>query len=348
MTPHSNAMPDTGEQSTPEPAPRDRVVIAGLGRVGLDYACAFALHKGAEVAGLVESRTDLRRFARTSGFAAPAEATLARWLDRHPADTLVVCAPPAEAADLVEKGVAAGLAILVHGLAAMPRAAVDRIERALESCERPIAAGSAVLFQPTFARARRTGALSTEGLTQVRASASVSRVFSPHATPAVDVVDFLLADLLLLLDASFGAVTHVAARGERLYGDWLDECQVEARFANGLSARIEASWSVPDYPGAAMVIEGAGPEGRVIVSDDALEMDLASLQGRVVAASEPAFAHSEGGDAPVVVEGWLRALGGDAVSGEALSVERAVRVARVVEAVRKSIAADGSEREVAS
>jgi hypothetical protein len=77
-------------------------------------------------------------------------------------------------------------------------------------------------------------------------------------------------------------------------------------------------------------------------------MDLASLQGRVVAASEPSFARSEGGESPGVVEGWLRALTGDAVSAEALSVTRAIRVARVVDAMRMSIAADGVEREVMS
>jgi len=348
MTPISNSMAESREQHPPEPGTRDRILIAGLGRTGLDYACAFALHPGAEVAGFVEARSDLRRFARTAGFAAPAEATLGRWLEKRPADTLVVCAPAAEAAELVEKGVNAGLAVLVHGLAAMPREAVDRIEKALSLCDRPVAAGSAVLFQATFARARRTGALSPHGLQQVRASASVSRVFSPNAARGRDVVDYLLADLLLLLDASFGPMTHVRARGQSLYGDWLDECQVEAKFGIGLSAKVEASWSVPGYPGAAMVIEGSGHQGRVIVSDDALEMDLASLQGRVVAASEPSFARSEGGEAPAVVEGWSRALAGDAVSAEALSVTRALRVARVVDAVRQSISADGVECEVLS
>lgn len=344
MTRLSTATAEAQTRPIPDPTTRDRIIVAGLGRAGLDYACAIALHPSAELVGFVEARSDLRRFARGIGFQAPAEARLGRWLEKRAADTLFVCGPAAEAAELVEQGAGAGLAVLVHGLAAMPRDVVDRIEKALASTQRPVAAGSAVLFQPTFSRARRTGALSAERLQQVRASASVSRVFSPLAEPGRDVLDFLLADLLLLLDASFGPIVAVQATGQRLYGDWIDECQVEARFGHGLVAKIEASWSVPDYPGVAMVIEGSGPEGRVIVSDDALEMDLASMQGRVVAASEPPVARSEGGDAPGVVEGWLRALGGDERSAEALSLPRAVRVARVVEAVRRSIAADGSER----
>ena len=140
----------------------------------------------------------------------------------------------------IEQAVVAGLAVLVHGLAGMPRDAVDRIEKALTASRKPVAAGSAVLYQPTFARARRTGALSPDRLQQVRASASVSRVFSPLVEPGRDVLDFLLADLLLLLDASFGPIGAVRATGQRLYGEWLDECQVEARFAHGLLAKIEA------------------------------------------------------------------------------------------------------------
>ncbi len=344
----TTAMAENREQHPAEPAARDRVVVAGLGRAGLDYACAFAMHPAAEVVGFVEPRGDLRRFVRGVGFAAPMEPSLGRWLEKRAADTLVVCSPAAEAADLVEQGVTAGLAVLVHGLASMPRETADRIEAAMASSGRPVAAGAAVLFQPTFARARRTGALSADHVQQVRASASVSRVFSPLAQPSRDVLDFLLADLLLLLDASFGPIVSVGAKGQRLYGDWLDECQMDARFASGLTAKVEASWSVPDYPGTAMVIEGSGPEGRIIVSDDALEMDMASLQGRVVAASEPTLARFEGGDSPTVVEGWQRMLAGDPVCAEALSAPRALRVSRVVDAVRQSIAADGSEREVVS
>lgn len=348
MTRASTAM---AESQTPQAGPAttpDRVIVAGLGRVGLDYACALAMHASAELAGFVEPRADLRRFARGAGFQAPSETSLGRWLGKRPADTLFVCMPGIEAAGLVEQAVEAGLAVLVDGLAAMPREAVDRIEKALLSSQRPVAAGSAVLFQPTFARARRTGALSAERLQQVRASASVSRVFSPLVQPGCDVLEFLLADLLLLLDASFGPIAAVRATGQRLYGEWIDECQVEAQFAHGRVAKVEASWSVPDYPGAAMVIEGSGTGGRVIVSDDALETELPSMQGRIVAAGEPTRARSEGGEAPNVVAGWLGSLAGDAECAEALSVPRAVRVARALDAVRLSIAADGSERAVSA
>jgi predicted dehydrogenase len=336
--------PNVSNESTT----RQRIVVAGLGRTGVDYACAFAMHPFAEVVGFVEPRGDLRRFVRGVGFGAPSESTLERWLDRHACDSVIVSAPADEALPLVERAVTAGLGVLVHGLAGMPAETATRIAAVLSGSEKATAAGAAVMFQPTFARARRSGALSAERVSQVRASASVSRVFSPLAAPGRDVLDFLLADLLLLLDSAFGPIAGVKATGQKLYGDWLDECQVDARFANGLTTKVEASWSVPGYPCAAMVIEGSGGEGRVIVSDDALEMDMPGLQGRVVAASEPGVARFDGGEASAIAEGYLKSLAGDVAALDALSVPRATRVARVLEAVRNSIQADGDEREVAS
>jgi len=344
----STATAETQPNASRDATTRQRVVVAGLGRVGIDYACAFAMHPFAEVVGFVEPRGDLRRFARGVGFNAPSDSSLNRWLEKRGCDSVIVCSPPDEALAIVERAVAAGLGVLVHGLAAMPGETATRIAAALSGSERATAAGAAVMFQPTFARARRSGALSAERVSQVRASASVSRVFSPLTEPERDVLDFLLADLLLLLDASFGPIAVVKATAQKLYGDWFDECQVEARFAKGLATKIEASWSVPGYPCAAMVIEGSGGEGRVIVSDDALEMDMPGLQGRVVAASEPSNARFEGGEASAIAEGYLKSLAGDGVASDALSVPRATRVARVLEAVRHSIAADGEEREVAS
>src|SRR5499427_412383 len=103
-----------------ESTTRQRIVVAGLGRVGVDYACAFAMHPFAEVVGFVEPRGDLRRFARGVGFGAPSESTLDRWLEKRACDSVVVSAPADEALAIVERAVAAGLGVLVHGLAGMP------------------------------------------------------------------------------------------------------------------------------------------------------------------------------------------------------------------------------------
>ena len=77
----SAAMAEKQPSVSNETTTKQRIVVAGLGRTGVDYACAFAMHPFAEVVGLVEPRGDLRRFVRGVGFGAPSESSLERWLD---------------------------------------------------------------------------------------------------------------------------------------------------------------------------------------------------------------------------------------------------------------------------
>lgn len=328
------------------PDARERVVVAGIGRLGLEVASALELHPGTTLAGWVEPRADRCRFARGAGFRAPAEATLARWLQRHAADSLVVCAPIAERAAIARGALDAGLPVLVCGLTALPSAEAEELTARLESAGSTTGAAAPVLSLPLFARARRSGVLAPGRLTRLRASASVSRVFSASAAPEGDVLDFLLADLLQLTDAAGGPLVEVRATGQALYGEWLDEVQVECRTATGLASRLEASWSVPDYPGVSLVLEAEGAGLRVLVSDDALEVEQEGGTGRIVAASEPALSASDLGDASRIVEAWVRARAGDDSLAESLSVARARRVSRVLEAVRASLAAAGEWRTV--
>ena len=82
----SMAVAEMQPSSPRDSVTRERVVVAGLGRAGLEYACSFAMHPAAEVVGFVEPRGDLRRFARGIGFGVPTESSLGRWLDRRSCD----------------------------------------------------------------------------------------------------------------------------------------------------------------------------------------------------------------------------------------------------------------------
>ena len=345
-SPADSTAPDDGA-ATATPC---RVAVAGLGRAGLAHAMAAAQHEGCAVAGFVEPRADLRRFARAAGFTAPAEPTLARLLARGPLDALVVCAPGEARAALAAEGLSAGLDVLVDGLPAFGAAGAAGLAALPADVRARLGCASPALFHPLLRRGIELFASGALGVPhQVRASVFVSRVFAPGAPPAeLDVLDFAVGDLLLLLDRCLGSVRSVTASAHRLYGARVDELHAMLSLDNGAEAGLDASWSVPGYPRAALVLEVEGDLGTMIASDDALEADLTVAGGgfdegvtRLSLADVPDPLAFDAGDASHAFDAFVRAR----ESGERcpdLDGERAMRVLRTLDALRASLAAGGA------
>jgi predicted dehydrogenase len=347
---------------TPVDSPEDtsgapqapRFAVLGLGRAGLAYAMAVARHREGALGGFVEPRTSLRRFARGAGFAAPACATLEQLQARQRCDAAIVTVPPEDRIAAIEAAVKGELAVLVDGLPVTHAEGASRLEGVIAGARAPVGCGIGLLFHPLFARAVSvigTGVLGS--LREIRASVYVSRVFSADSPPARgDVLDFAVGDLLVLLDAMFGPAAAVAATGQRLFGARLDEVHAQLRLANGREAGVDGSWSVPGYPRASLVIEVVGEHGGLLVSDDALEAELpaaceglASGHSRRVLADELDPVQFECGDSTRPLAAFAAALPGGPLL-DALDPRRALRVARLLDALRRSVAGGGGEREV--
>lgn len=120
----------------------------------------------------------------------------------------------------------------------------------------------------------------------VRSSMYLSRVFgsaqqrvlSDGRTPG-GVVTQYSADLLFLLVWYLGAPVRVRAQWSRLYGELEDELHGMLTLANGTEVGFDSSWSVPGYPRPATVIELEGDNGKLLASDDALELELVAAAG---------------------------------------------------------------------
>jgi predicted dehydrogenase len=328
--------------------------VLGLGRAGLAYAMAVAQHDDIALAGLVEPRGGLRRFARGAGFPAPAFGTLEQLLARHPCDAGIVTVPGGERVAAIEGAIGAGLAVLVDGLPVTHAEGAKRLESAIASARAPVGCGIGLLFHPLFARAVSViGADVLGRLREIRASVYVSRVFSAASAPARgDVLDFAVGELLVLLDAMFGPAAAVAATGQRLFGSRLDEVHAQLRLGNGREAGVDGSWSVPGYPRASLVVEVVGERGGLLVSDDALETDLPEAcegmprgHSRRVLADELDPVAFECGDSTRPLAAFAASLPGGPLL-DALDPRRALRVARLLDALRRSAAAGGGEREV--
>ncbi len=107
-TPHLEA------DRTSDPAATRRVVVLGLGRIGLQYAAAAASRDDVALAGLVDPRGPLRRFARGAGFAMPSSGSLEKLLAKVPAVRVVLRSSSMPA--IVEA------AVRGHGICAITRA----------------------------------------------------------------------------------------------------------------------------------------------------------------------------------------------------------------------------------
>jgi len=258
-----------------------------------------------------------------------------------------VCLPLAERAAAVEEALGRGLPVLVTGLPVANGGEAARLEAAMAQGGR-LACGVPALFHPLFRRAHDLLAARAIGRPRrVRASTFVSRVFAAGADPRTgDVLDFVLADLLWLLDSLLGPTRAVRASVHRLFGERLDEVHATLELHEGLDAAVDASWSVPGYPRAALVVEAEGERGSLIASDDALETNLTippagfpAGETRRVLADEPDPLPFDAGDATPVVLAFRRLL--DGADEPALDPSRALRVVRVIDALRRSAAGEG-------
>jgi len=317
---------------------------------------AAACNPGCSLAGFVEPRGSLRAFARGAGFDAPHAPTLQQLVARVGAHAAVIATPVHEREAAIGAALDAGLAVLVDGLPVPDAAAASRLAPRIAAAQAPFGCAVGALFHPLFARASQV--LGSGGIGEprdVRASVYVSRVFSAGAPPAGgDVLDFAVAELLVLMDALFGRAQAVEATGNRLYGERLDEVHARIEFPRGLVAGLDGSWSVPGYPCAAIVIEVIGERGALLVSDDALETDLQAPCGalpaghtRRVLAEEPDAVAFETGAAGRALAAFARALDGGPLP-DALHPGGALRACFAVEALRRSAGDGGARQELPS
>jgi predicted dehydrogenase len=88
------------------------------------------------------------------------------------------------------------------------------------------------------------------------------------------VVTNVSSHLLFLLHWMIGAPIETRATWTRYYGEVEDELHAMMRLASGAEIGFDSSWSVPGYPYSAVVIEIEGQAGKLLVSNDALEVEL--------------------------------------------------------------------------
>lgn len=339
-----------------------RVAVAGLGRHGVAHTAVLAHLPGAQLVAVVDPRSAARAALRGMGFDVPAFARIERLLEKEPPDAVVVCAAPQARAAVAEAVLRAGLPALVEP--PVGRTLEEAAALVALAAQRgvPLAVGHAQIFEPVFAyavQALRDGAPGR--LRQVRSSMYVSRVFGRHPRGgSLDprravggVVAQLSHDLLFMLVWALGPPVQVRATAHHLYGTLEDELQAMMTLADGTEVGFDSSWSVPGYPRASTVIEAEGENGKLLVSEEALELELRRPVGNYPAG----LTHLRDSELPrparLDLAGealWLQdaafldwVAGGPAPPNDA---QAALATQRVMDALYRSSAADGAPLEV--
>ena len=162
------------------------------------------------------------------------------------------------------------------------------------------------------------------------------------------------ADLLFLLVWYLGVPSQVRATWSNIYGPPEDELHAMMQLPDGGEIGFDSSWSVPGYPRPATVIELDGAAGKMLASDDALELDLFERQGGPsgftrfghATLPRPARFHLDGEALYLQDAAFLSwATGGPAPPNQA---ESALQVSRVIEALYASSRAGGDPVAVSS
>lgn len=339
-----------------------RVAVAGLDRTGVLHAAVLSSIQDCEVVGVADARAAARRNLRGLGYRAQSFERVEKLLARTRPDALVVSAPHDQRAAITRQAIEAGVAVLVHRPFAANRAEAEALTELAATRGVPLACGHPLVYHPVFAEAQRALAQGVLGdLSRTRSSVFASWVFSSKQklawTPAGSAGGVTMqpaSDLLFLMCWYLGVPVEARATWNRIYGEHEDELHGMLKLENGAEIGIDTSWSVPGYPRPATVIELEGMNGKMLVADDALELELNRPRAgyptgtsRVGHAALPGGARFDlEGDAPYLMNAaflaWI--TGGEPPPARA---ENAVNVLRVVEALYESARQGGKPVAVA-
>ncbi len=266
---------------TPRPLRHVRVGVFGLARSGIQHAALLSTFAEVELTGIGDPDRDARRNAKGMGLGARTYAAFDTLLQRAKPDIVFLGAYP-DAVTHAGRALDAGAAVQLEGC---PLPAAPELEPLLARSrerERAVSLALPLRHHPVFQRARGViagGALGT--IREVRASRTVSRVFNPVQQRAAvlsassrGALSQVGAELVCLLIHMFGAPEEATATARTLYGPLDDE--LHGRWTAGARARVEleVSWSMPGYPKPSTVIEIEAERGRMLISEDAIELDM--------------------------------------------------------------------------
>ena len=287
MTSAFSSSAPTHLNETPKPLKPVRVGVIGLGKMGVAHAAVLSMIPDCEIVGLSDHHGALGKSLRGMGHRAPFFRSLPKMIAKVRPDAVFVCTQSDSHASLARLALEAGCAVFVEKPLAHTLADAESLAAAAAASKLPVACGYTLAYVPIFAAARHAIAAGAIGrLRQARSSMYLSQTFGPRkgwmydaARSGGGVLANVSSHLLFLLQWCLGSPVEVRATSNRIFSQVEDEMHAMMQLPSGAEVGFDSSWSVPGYPYSAVVIEVEGENGRLLVSNDALELELTSEAG---------------------------------------------------------------------
>jgi predicted dehydrogenase len=246
-----------------------RVVVAGLGKMGLAHLTLLAAIREAVPVGAVEVDRRLGRAARRMGFSIPCFTSLERALDALRPDAVVIATPTDTHADLALTAAARGVSVFVEKPLARDLESARELAGTLADSGITAACGYTLAYLPPFERVKELLEAGTLGdIEGFRASMQIGQVLGPKrgwmydaARSGGGVLSNVASHALFLLHWYLGDAAEVRATTRSIHTALDDEATVALRFADGASGELAASWSVPGLAMSRTTIEIWGSNG---------------------------------------------------------------------------------------
>jgi predicted dehydrogenase/uncharacterized protein YbjT (DUF2867 family) len=333
-----------------------RVVVAGLGKMGLAHLTLLAAIREAVPVGAVEVDRRLGRAAGRMGFSIPCFTSLERALDALRPDAVVIATPTDTHAELTRAAAARGVSVFVEKPLARDLESARELAGTIAASGITAACGYTLAYLPSFERMKEVleaGALGDiEGF---RASMQIGQVLGPKrgwmydaARSGGGVLSNVASHALFLLHWYLGEAVEVRATTRSLHTALDDEATVALRFADGSSGELAASWSVPGLAMSRTAIEIWGSNGSVRADNDGVTTEIRDARAGMAAGTRALTIADlpRPGQFDLGGEGYCRELE-DFVravrdrSSLRTSIDRALQVQATLDAAYRSASRDG-------
>jgi predicted dehydrogenase/uncharacterized protein YbjT (DUF2867 family) len=333
-----------------------RVVVVGLGKMGLAHLTLLSAIREAVPVGTVEVDRRLGRAARRMGFRIPCFTSLEHALEALRPDAVVIATPTDTHAQLAQTAAARGVSVFVEKPLARDLGSAQELASTLAASGITAACGYTLAYLPAFERVKElvsSGALGDiEGF---RASMQIGQVLGPKrgwmydaARSGGGVLANVASHAIFLLHWYLGDVVEVRATTRSIHTALDDEATVGLRFAGGASGELAASWSVPGLTLSRTTIEIWGSNGSVRADNDGVTTELRETRDGQPAGTRALTLADlpRPGQFDLGGEGYCRELedfaravrDGDSVRA---TIERALHVQATLDAAYRSASRDG-------